>query len=101
MALFVHGPKDIAAAFSGLTFPSVFAIAYLAYGATLFGYGGWSKLLAKYPVSTVGPFSLLVPVTGLLTAGLVLSERLSVMQWVGSAGIVAGLLVIMGNARPG
>lgn len=80
MALLLHGPAQIGNSLAEVTWMSVFSIAYIAYGATLFGFGGWSKLLAKYPANTVAPFSLLVPVTGLLTARFVLSEHLSPIQ---------------------
>lgn len=93
-ALLLHGPAQIGSSLADITWMSVFSIGYIAYGATLFGFGGWSKLLAKYPANTVAPFSLLVPVTGLLTAHFVLSEQLSPVQWLGSACIVAGLVVV-------
>lgn len=94
LALLLHGPGEVFGSLGGMTVPALFSVAYLAYGATLFGYRGWSELLSRYPAGTVGSFSLLVPVTGLLTAGVVLSEKLSVMQWLGSAGVVAGLLIV-------
>ncbi|TGN39543.1 O-acetylserine/cysteine exporter [Marinobacter confluentis] len=72
---------------------SVFAIAYLAFAATLFGFGVWSSLLSRYPASQVAPLSLLVPVTGLLTASVALSEELSMSQWIGSFLILCGLAV--------
>jgi O-acetylserine/cysteine efflux transporter len=78
---------------------SIFAVAYLALGATLFGYGAWSKLLARYPAGTVAPLSLLVPITGLLVAMLVLGEKLSVPQWCGCGVILAGLLVFNYGSR--
>jgi len=71
---------------------SIFAVAYLALGATLFGYGAWSKLLSRHPAGEVAPLSLLVPITGLLTAMLVLGEKLSALQWCGCLVVIAGLL---------
>ena len=41
----------------------------------------------------MAPLSLLVPVTGLLTARLVLAEQLSGMQWLGVSIILLGLVV--------
>lgn len=96
LALLMHGPQALFGAFTAMTPVSLFSVAYLAYGATLFGFGMWSKMLAKYPASTVAPFSMLVPVIGLLTARLVLAERLTPMQWGGSVCIVAGLLISTG-----
>jgi O-acetylserine/cysteine efflux transporter len=69
----------------------VFAVLYLAFGATLLGYGTWSGLLAKYSANKVAPLSLLVPVTGLITAQIVLGEQLSGRQWTGGLVILLGL----------
>ena len=75
------------------------AIAYLAFVATLLGYGLWSRLLSRYPASQVAPFSLLVPVVGLSSAWLFLGEALSAVQWVGAAIVMLGLLINVFGAR--
>jgi len=67
------------------------AIAFLAYGATIFGYGGWSRLLSRYPANRVAPLSLLVPVAGIITARLVLGEHLTTLQWGGCILVLGGL----------
>ena len=69
------------------------AVAYLAFISTLLGYGIWTKLLQRYPTSTVAPLSLLVPVVGLLSAMLLLSEYPNAQQWIGIAGVLLGMLV--------
>lgn len=93
LSLLLDSPQAMIQSLSHLNAASLFAIGYIAYAATLVGFGGWSRLLAKYPASTVAPFSLLVPVTGLLTAGVVLGERLTPLQWLGSIAVVGGLLI--------
>jgi len=92
-ALIQDSPKTIYSAITTLSGMSLFAILYLAFGATLFGFGVWSNMLSKYSAGQIAPLSLLVPVTGLLTAGLVLHEQLSITQWVGCFAVVSGLLV--------
>lgn len=69
------------------------AVAYLALLSTLLGYGLWTKLLQRYPASTVAPLSLLVPVIGLLSAMLLLGEFPSGTQWLGTFGVLLGMLV--------
>ena len=91
-SLVLDGPQLVVASVVNLTPTSIFSIAYLAFGATLFGYGAWSKLLSKYPANRVAPLSLLVPVAGLLTARIVLEEVLLLRQWIGCGLVVAGLL---------
>lgn len=97
LALPLHGGRTIVDSLTALSVPSIFAVAYIAYAATHFGYVSWSSLLAKYPAGTVAPFSLLVPVTGLLTSSLVLSERLTPGQWVGSGAVALGLIIFAGG----
>ncbi|XUW87855.1 EamA family transporter [Burkholderia sp. M6-3] len=89
----LEGPQRIAAALSGISAMSIFAIVYLAFIATLIGYGLWSRLLSRYPASQVAPFSLLVPIVGLASASLFLDERLSGAQVAGAVLVMAGLAV--------
>jgi len=88
-----EGPQRIVAALSGIDATSVFAVVYLAFIATLLGYGLWSRLLARYPASQVAPFSLLVPIVGLASASVFLDEHLSAPQIAGAALVMAGLAV--------
>jgi len=71
---------------------SLLVVLYLAFAASLLGYGLWSRLLSRYPANRVAPFSLLVPVIGLLTAWGLLGERLSALQAVGCVCLLAALL---------
>ena len=93
LALLLDTPKTVIGAITALNGVSVFSIIYLAFGATLFGFGAWSKLLSRHPANQVAPLSLLVPVTGLLTARLVLGEQLSMLQWGGCLTVIFGLLI--------
>ena len=88
-----EGPQRMVAALSGISAVSIFAIVYLAFIATLIGYGLWSRLLSRYPASQVAPFSLLVPIVGLASASIFLDERLSAVQIVGALLVMAGLAV--------
>ncbi len=65
-----EGPQRIGAALTSLSGASIFAIVYLAFVATLLGYGLWSRLMSRYPAGQVAPFSLLVPVVGLASSAL-------------------------------
>jgi O-acetylserine/cysteine efflux transporter len=75
------------------------AVAYLALAATMLGYGLWSRLLTRYPANIVAPFSLLVPLVGLLVSAILLGEHLTLLQAGGSALLLAGLLVNVFGAR--
>ena len=93
IAFLIDSPEVIWNAVYSLTPISIFSILYLAFGATIFGYGVWSILLGKYPASKISPLSLMVPVTGLLSARLVLGETLSLWQWIGGLIILLGLII--------
>jgi O-acetylserine/cysteine efflux transporter len=94
-----EGPRRIAAAFSGISVSSVFAVVYLAFVATLFGYSLWSRLLSRYPASQVAPFSLLVPIIGLVSASLFLGEQLGAAQIAGAAVVMMGLVINVSGGR--
>ncbi|KAF1682496.1 EamA family transporter [Veillonella sp. R32] len=79
--------------FDSISGSAMFSVFYLAFLATIMGYGLWSMLLAKYSAHKIAPLSLLVPVVGLLTAQFILGERLALIQWMGGAIIIIGLMI--------
>src|ERR1700761_2831563 len=93
LSYWLEGPRQIVAALSNISVNSVLAVAYLAYLATLLGYGLWSRLLSHHPASQVVPFSLLVPIVGLASAAMLLGERLSTAEIAGAAVVMVGLVV--------
>lgn len=86
-----EGPGAVAASLGAMDALSWAAVAYLAYGATIVGYGLWNRLLRTYPAGQVAPFTLLVPVIALACGWLVFGERLSAAQLAGCALVTAGL----------
>ena len=99
LALLIDSPQTLINSMSNLDIMSIFAVLYLAFGSTLFGYGFWSILISKYPINKISPLSLLVPITGLLTASIVLLEKLSKLQWLGVSVILIGLMVTNLDAK--
>lgn len=93
----LEGPEVIESALRGFTVDTLLVLVYLAFGATILGYGLWSRLLSRYPASQVAPFSLLVPVVGLTSSALMLDERLSSLQLVGALLVLLGLLLNVGG----
>lgn len=89
----VDGLPRMAEALAGLTLPTLAAVGYLSYGASLVGYGLWSSLIARHPVQVIAPLTLAIPVVGILAAWALLGETLSAAQIGGSAIILAGLVV--------
>ncbi len=99
LALLLDPPSVLIQSLINLKFISVFSALYLAFGATLFGYGFWNILISKYSMGKISPLSLLVPVTGLFTARIVLLEKLSSLQWIGVTIILFGLIISNVNFR--
>ena len=93
LSYWLEGPQRIVTALSDMGVVTVLAIVYLAFVATLLGYGLWSRLLSRHPASQVAPFSLLVPIVGLATAALLLGEHLTSLQVIGAVLVMAGLAV--------
>ncbi len=93
LAFMLDSKDTIFNALSNLSGVSIFAVIYLAFAATLISYGIWSVLVATYPMSTVAPIPLLVPIIALISARIVLKEQLSPMQWTGFIVVLAGLVI--------
>ena len=93
LSAWLEGPQAMATALTHFSGTAFAALAYLAWAATLFGYGVWTALLSRYPANRIAPFSLLVPVVGLTTGWLVFGEVLKPVHFAGGALLMAGLLV--------
>lgn len=91
-----EGPDAIAAAFAGLELRGVAAVLYIGLLSTTACFAAWSFLLRQYKASLVAPFTLLVPVFGLLSAWAVLDEMPSEIKLGGAALILFGLMVNAG-----
>ncbi|EJE52408.1 EamA-like transporter family [Acidovorax sp. CF316] len=89
----IEGPQAISEALQGFSWASFASVAYLAWAATLFGYGVWTYLLARYPVNRVAPFTLLVPLVGLTTGWIAFGETLQPVHFAGGALLMVGLFV--------
>lgn len=77
------------------------AIVFQAWGATLIGYGLWTVLLKRYPASRVGPFSMGVPVIGVVAGMVWLGESVTPLQWLGTALILLALGAVFAGPRVG
>lgn len=73
------------------TFTAWASIVTIAYGATVFGFGTWSRLLAHHDAAVVSPFALLIPVFGMASTAIVFGERLTTTQALGALLVLAGL----------
>lgn len=93
LSWWLEGQARIVDSLLNIHLSSLLSLAYLAFIATMLGYGLWSTLLSRYPAGKVAPFSLLVPVVGLSSSAWLLGERLGPLQWAGGALVMVGLLI--------
>lgn len=93
LSLLREGPAAMAQGLTHAGWGTWAAVLWQSLGNTLFGYGAWAWLMARYPAATVSPMALLVPVFGMGASALLLSEALP--SWkLGAAALVIGGLAL-------
>ncbi|KDM93426.1 EamA family transporter [Photobacterium galatheae] len=85
--------------FMSSTIETWLALSYVSYISTLLAFALWGYLLKSYPAATVTPFALLIPVVGMITAALVLGERMAESEILGAGLIFLGLAVCVLGGR--
>lgn len=102
LSLLLEGPSADLDALRALDRQGVGTVLFVAWVATVFGFGAWGWLLRRHPASTVAPFSLLVPVFGMSSAALFLGESVTPLRWWAAALLVGGVaLASVTPRRPG
>jgi O-acetylserine/cysteine efflux transporter len=91
LSLLTEGPQADLDALRGIDLTGIGAIGYLAFVATLFGFGVWGYLLRQYDASTVAPFSLLVPIVGMGAAWVLRGEAVGVQQAIAAVLVIGGM----------
>jgi len=101
LTLLLEGPQSIADSLQRLTWLHIGAVTYIAFFATLFGFGIWNWLLHYYPLSKLSSFTLLIPIVGMLSSAILLGEPLQGWKIGAGALIVAGVGInLFGAKRP-
>lgn len=98
LALIVE-PEALASSFQHLDLISIASIAYIVYISTLFGFVAWNWLLGHYPVATVAPFTLLVPIFGFLSSAVLLGEPIEAWKLHAGGLVILGLMVNLFGGR--
>ena len=93
LAMVVDTPAVVVDSLAHLSVAAILSTVYTAVAASLIGYGIWNTLLSKYPTSAVVPFTLLVPVVGIVAAWIVVNEQPSLTEMLGGAVMLAGLAI--------
>jgi O-acetylserine/cysteine efflux transporter len=99
LSLAIEGwPRD-SHALTHLSLASVSSVAYLAFVATVLCFGAWAWLMGKYSAARVAPFSLLVPVFGMLASAALLGEAFTVVKLLAAGLVVLGLVINVFGSR--
>lgn len=92
-AMIIDGPAILVSTFENADIIFVLAVLYTSLLATIYGNTIWGKLIRKYSVSYVAPFSLLVPVVGISASAFFLKEHLTIADGLGAAIVIIGLTI--------
>ena len=76
------------------------ALAFVGIVGFYLAYMCWFTLLKQCRLDEAGPFLLLMPVVGIVTAALVLGESVSYAQLAGGLVILFGLAIVSGLSLP-
>lgn len=103
VALMVEGPQQIGdslvSSWSLQALPAWTSVAYIVVLGTVVGSGIWVWLMRRHPAGAVAPFSMLVPIFGVLSAWLVLNQVPTLVELAGGALVITG--VLWSNSRRG
>jgi O-acetylserine/cysteine efflux transporter len=88
------GESGQLAAMQSAHWSSWFGILYSLVFSSLIGYGLWNRLITTYPMSSVVPYSLLVPVVGITAGVIAFDEPLTTQIILGAALTIVGVGVI-------
>ena len=96
MSLAMEGPTPFATLWA-MDAAGWAAVLYVAVASTVIGYSIWGALLSRHPAAQVTPFALGIPVVGILVAGVVLGEQVTVTEGISGAVILLGIaLAVLG-----
>jgi len=92
LSLLVDGPHAGWEAVRSADAAALAAVLFVAWVATLCGFGAWGRLITRYGASTVAPFSMLVPFFGIASAAVFLGEPVRLADVAGGVLVVGGVL---------
>lgn len=74
--------------------PANIALAFSAFGASVVGFGIWNRLLTRHSAASIAPWSMLVPVVGIMSSWAMFAEVPLPVEMAGGALILLGILII-------
>jgi len=86
-------------ALSHMTWTAFGAVLYTGLISTILAFAIWGNLFKKYSPNIVAPFSLLVPIFGLLSSFVLLNESLTAVELASSCLVFTGLSCIVFGSK--
>ena len=71
------------------------SVAFQALLVTIFGYSVWYRLMRRFSVNQVMPFTLLVPLFGVLSGVIFFDDRLTLLMMIGGLCTIVGIAIII------
>jgi O-acetylserine/cysteine efflux transporter len=71
------------------------SVAFQALLVTIFGYSVWYRLMRRFSVNQVMPFTLLVPLFGVLSGVIFFHDRLTLLMLIGGLCTIVGVAIII------
>ena len=97
--LIVEGPASVVFSYQHSSWSAVTSLVYIVCVSTWVGYGIWNWLISHYPVAMVVPFTLLVPVVGMLCSILILNEPFHLWKLISGLLVISGLYINLLSSR--
>lgn len=91
LTLIFEGPSLIGQSFHQFDYSTVLSLFASTAVSTIFCYWGWAWLIRHHGVATVVPYSLLVPVSGILSSVIFMGEKIDWLRGTGIMLILTGL----------
>lgn len=95
-SLIADGPAVIVESVTSASWAAIGGLLFLAYGASMVGYGIWNLLLSRHSAATVAPWSMFVPLIGAVAAYFYDGEVPTPLGVVGGAITLVGVLLALG-----
>ncbi|MEM9523596.1 MAG: EamA family transporter [Pseudomonadota bacterium] len=95
----VDGMDTVHAAIIDMTAIGFGSLMYLAYATTLLGYGIFSYMIRQHGLAKVAPFTLVVPVFGIIGSYLMFDDTFNAPKVIAIALILSGLAIIVLKPR--
>jgi O-acetylserine/cysteine efflux transporter len=99
MTLLFEGTQSIVQSYNHITWKGLLAVFYIVYASTWVGYGVWNWLLSRHAVAVIVPFTLLVPVVGILSSVMFLGEPFQEWKLISCLLVITGLCINILGAR--